>query len=115
MKCELLFSVTKKDLVLEYFSGTGGGGQHRNKHQNSCRCKHPDSGAMGVCQDQRSKAQNTKMAFRRMVESEKFQKWLKMEACRATGQIAEVEKKVEMEMKNVKVEVKDEKGRWAAA
>lgn len=25
---EKLFSVTKKDLVFEYFSGTGAGGQH---------------------------------------------------------------------------------------
>jgi len=31
---ELAFSVTKKDLEITYFSGTGKGGQHRNKHKN---------------------------------------------------------------------------------
>lgn len=28
------------DLRVEWFSGTGAGGQHRNKHQNSCRLIH---------------------------------------------------------------------------
>ena len=31
---ELLFSVTKKDFSITWFSGTGAGGQYRNKHQN---------------------------------------------------------------------------------
>jgi len=29
---------------LEWFSGTGAGGQHRNKHQNSCRVLHVPTG-----------------------------------------------------------------------
>lgn len=111
---EKLFSVTKKDLKFEYFSGSGGGGQYRNKHQNSCRCKHPPSGAVGVCQDQRSKEQNTKIAFRRMVQSEAFQKWIRLEAARVSGETAEIEKRVEEELrKNVKEEVK-ENGKWVS-
>ena len=109
---ELLFSVTKKDLVLEYFSGTGAGGQYRNRHKNSCRCKHPPSGAVGVCQDQRSKIQNTKIAFRRMVDSEKFQVWLKIEVSRATGELQRIKEKVNKEIDNVKVEIKNEDGFW---
>lgn len=31
---------TKNDYRVEWFSGTGKGGQHRNKHQNSCRLIH---------------------------------------------------------------------------
>lgn len=111
-KKELLFSVTKKDLILEYFSGTGKGGQHRNKHQNCCRCKHQDSGAVGTCQEHRSKTQNTKIAFRRMVDSKEFQDWLRIEAARAMGQITDINDHVDKELsKNIRVEVKRE-GRW---
>lgn len=115
-KKELLFSVTKKDLVFEYFSGTGPGGQARNKNQNCCRVKHIESGAKGICQDHKSKQQNTKTAFRRMVDSKEFQEWVRIEASRVTGELQEIEKKVDKELKvNTKVEVKDERGRWTEA
>lgn len=32
------------EFELEWFSGTGNGGQHRNKHMNSCRLVHPPTG-----------------------------------------------------------------------
>lgn len=32
------------DFYVEWFSGTGKGGQHRNKHQNSCRYYHLPTG-----------------------------------------------------------------------
>lgn len=32
------------DFYIEWFSGTGKGGQHRNKHQNSCRYYHLPTG-----------------------------------------------------------------------
>ncbi len=112
MSRELLFSVTRKDLVLEYFSGTGAGGQHRNKCQNSCRCKHPPSGAVGLSQEERSKEQNTHKAFRRMVASAAFQSWLRVEAARRTGELAEIERKVNRQMREVRIDVHDEEGRW---
>jgi len=34
MKKEHLFSVTKKDIEITYYSGRGAGGQHRNRHKN---------------------------------------------------------------------------------
>lgn len=37
-------SVLDRDLQVTWFSGTGKGGQHRNKHQNSCRVLHIPSG-----------------------------------------------------------------------
>ena len=32
------------DFRIEWFSGSGAGGQHRNKHQNSCRVLHIPTG-----------------------------------------------------------------------
>jgi len=58
MAKQLLFSVTKKDLEIEYFSGTGAGGQYRNKHQNCVRLKHPDSGAIVTGQSNRERSSN---------------------------------------------------------
>ncbi|MDE2096356.1 MAG: PCRF domain-containing protein [Patescibacteria group bacterium] len=36
------------DIKVEWFSGTGKGGQHRNKHQNCCRMLHVPSGTVQV-------------------------------------------------------------------
>jgi protein subunit release factor A len=38
------------DLKVEWYSGTGAGGQHRNKHQNSCRITHIPSGLVATAQ-----------------------------------------------------------------
>lgn len=45
------------DLEIEWFSGTGKGGQHRNKHQNSCRVRHVPSGIVETRQG-RKRAEN---------------------------------------------------------
>jgi peptide chain release factor 1 len=37
-------NIGDKDFKIEWFSGTGKGGQHRNKHQNSCKLIHIPSG-----------------------------------------------------------------------
>lgn len=37
-------AVRDEDIRVEWFSGTGKGGQHRNKHQNSCRLIHIPTG-----------------------------------------------------------------------
>jgi len=34
------------DFRIEWFSGTGNGGQHRNRHKNSCRLIHKSTGLM---------------------------------------------------------------------
>lgn len=38
------------DLKIEWYSGTGAGGQHRNKHQNSCRITHLPTGTVATAQ-----------------------------------------------------------------
>jgi protein subunit release factor B len=110
---ELLFSLTKKDFIIEWYSGTGAGGQHRNKHQNCCRIKHQESGAEATGTETRSRDDNQKSAFKRLVNSEKFQKWLKIKASEELLTKAEkeqhqkeIERWVEKQMdpKNLKIE-----------
>ena len=73
MSQKLLFSVTKKDLRVDYYRGTGKGGQKRNKTENCCRITHVASGAVGKSEEGRSKEHNKHTAFTRMVESACFQ------------------------------------------
>ena len=66
MSRELLFSFTKKDFRVDWFSGEGGGGQHRNKHMNSCRITHRETGLVASCQEHKSAGQNRKVAFKKL-------------------------------------------------
>lgn len=43
-------NISESDLRIEWYSGTGAGGQHRNKHQNSCRITHLPSGMVSTAQ-----------------------------------------------------------------
>ena len=42
--------ILEQDLEIEWYSGTGAGGQHRNKHQNSCRIRHRPTGIVATAQ-----------------------------------------------------------------
>lgn len=110
---ELLFSLTKKDFIIETFRAGGKGGQHQNKTDSAVRIKHPDSGAVGESREERSQHQNKKIAFERLTSSYKFKRW----HCLKVKEILEgisIEEKVEkmMDPSNIKVEVKDESGKW---
>ena len=43
-------AIPETDLKIEWYSGTGAGGQHRNKHQNSCRITHIPTGTVVTAQ-----------------------------------------------------------------
>ena len=109
---ELLFSVTKNDLEVDWFSGTGCGGQYRNKHQNCCRIRHKDSGAIATGQSQRDRVSNLKEAMENLTKSPKFKAWVKVRVGEVTGGKADIEAKVDRAMKHLKFEVKDEEGNW---
>jgi peptide chain release factor 1 len=47
---EVKTKVAETDLRIEWYSGTGAGGQHRNKHQNSCRITHIPTGIVVTAQ-----------------------------------------------------------------
>jgi len=72
---ELLFSITKKDFDISYFSGTGAGGQHRNKHQNCVRLKHRESGLLVTGQSYRERKRNLIQAFNNLINHPKFKVW----------------------------------------
>jgi protein subunit release factor A len=55
--------LTKKDFSLEWFSGQGAGGQHRNKHQNCCRIVHLATGLRATGQNARDRQTNQRTAF----------------------------------------------------
>ena len=57
---------SKKDFKIEWFSGSGAGGQHRNKHQNCCRIRHIPTGMTETGQRHRERSQNQREAFRRL-------------------------------------------------
>lgn len=60
--------LTSQDFELQWFSGTGAGGQHRNKHQNCCRIRHKETGLQAVGTDSRSRVENQRVAFTRLAK-----------------------------------------------
>lgn len=60
--------LTKKDFILEWYSGQGAGGQHRNKHQNCCRITHIASGFKSQGTESRERVQNQRTAFNRLAK-----------------------------------------------
>lgn len=109
-KKQLLFSVTKKDLKITYFSGTGAGGQHRNRHMLNVRINHPDSGVIVTCGDHKSKERNLKQAFKQLTEHPKFKKWHKVKTAEMIVKGEEVQKEIERKVneqlkeENLKIE-----------
>lgn len=98
--------ITRKEIEITFFRGSGKGGQKKNKTSSACRCHHPPSGAIGISQDTRSQLQNRRLAFTRMAKSPKFQKWLKIELSRIHHNENNIDKKVEENMReeNMRVE-----------
>ena len=55
--------IAEDQFRFEWFSGTGKGGQHRNKHQNCCRCIHIPTGITANGTSSRSREDNKRAAF----------------------------------------------------
>ena len=55
--------ITEDQFRFEWFSGTGKGGQHRNKHQNCCRCIHEPTGITANGTNSRSREDNRRAAY----------------------------------------------------
>lgn len=72
VKTKTEFNVTKKDLTVTWFSGSGGGGQYRNKHRNCCRIKHNETGIISTGQSHRERLPNQKEALEGLVNNPRF-------------------------------------------
>lgn len=53
----------ENEFHFEWFSGTGAGGQHRNKHQNCCRVTHKETGIKAIGTSSKSRESNRKNAL----------------------------------------------------
>jgi len=111
---ELLFSITKKDLQIDFFSGTGAGGQFRNKHQNCVRLHHRESGVIATGQSSRDRKSNIKEALKGLVTKPAFKAWHSKKVFEIIKGKT-IEKMVDemMAPENIKVEARDSNGRWA--
>ena len=63
-------SIAFNDLKVEWYSGTGAGGQYRNKHQNSCRITHLPTGivAKSECRSRQNSLDEAMTEIQRRVD-----------------------------------------------
>jgi len=65
-------TMSKNDLKIEWYSGTGAGGQYRNKHQNSCRITHLPTGtvAKAECRSRQNSLNEAMTEIQRRLDNE---------------------------------------------
>lgn len=113
MKKEKILSLTKKDFRIQTFKSGGPGGQHQNKTDSGVRIIHRDSGAVAESRSDRSQYRNKRIAFNKVLKTTTFKLWLNRRVFEITGGKT-LEQRVDELMKpeSIKVEGKDEKGKW---
>lgn len=110
---ERITLVSKKDLDVSYFCGSGPGGTNRNKVATGVQIKHRSSGAIGRSSDSRSQHDNKITAFKRLREHPKMKLWLSKKLFELRERET-MEEAVDRETTpdTLKFEVKNEKGKW---
>ena len=109
---ELLFTIKKKDFKIDFFSGKGAGGQHRNKHRNCVRMLHIESGVHSTGQTSKERKTNIQNAFKKIVSDNFFKIWLNRKVHDlSVGESIENTVDRQMDDKNIKTEIKQD-GVW---
>ena len=116
MTKELLFSITKKDFIIETFKAGGKGGQHQNKTDSAVRIRHIESGAVGESRSERSQHQNKTLAFRRLLQTKMWKTWFKVKCSKMFVSKDEEQRILEtveklMQPSNIKIEHRID-GKW---
>ena len=111
---ELLFSLTKKDFIVQHFKASGPGGQKRNKTSSAVRIIHPESGARAEGKEERSQTANKKNAFNRLVKTKEFKNWHRRKTAELLNDKSEIDRQLEKMLKpeNFRVEVISPEGIW---
>ena len=106
MKKPLFSLIPGRDLVFKTTTGSGPGGQHRNKTESTVMLTHPESGVTVKAGDEKSQHRNKRIALRRLTQNRKFKTWVRLKAAMIAQGYRSVEEKVNDLMKgdNVKVE-----------
>jgi protein subunit release factor B len=105
--------LSQKDLKVSYFCGSGAGGTNRNKVASGVLIQHEESGASGRASDSRCQIDNKRSAWDRLLKDPKMKFWLaKQVYAIRQGETLEQTVAKDMDRKNLKIEVKDENGRW---
>lgn len=55
--------LSRKDFEIEWYSGSGPGGQNRNNRRNCCRITHKETGIRAQCTEHRDRVSNQRDAF----------------------------------------------------
>ncbi len=61
-------NIRKADLRIDFYRGSGPGGQHRNKRDTACRITHKETGISACAEDCKSQHKNRSKAFRKLAE-----------------------------------------------
>lgn len=107
---ELAFSVSINDCEVQTFRAGGKGGQNQNKRNTGVRVIHHESGARGESREERSQLQNKRTAFKRMVDTPEFKRYIDMRMYGIGRAEAEVERMMQREQ-DFRTEVRVN-GRW---
>jgi peptide chain release factor 1 len=81
---EQAIEILDKDLTIEWFSGTGPGGQNRNKVMASCRLRHTPTGVVVTAQ---TRSRVTSLAQAKQELTARIQASVKTQAHRDTSEI----------------------------